>query len=268
MASDNLEYQESIKDDLERFFTSPSKDNLPAILSADKEYDYLDFKSEWHERSQLARHILAFSNSGGGAIIIGVEEVRDESLESSGVDDPLDESDFGNKVEKYLPDSAHDVYSLETFTYGEVYDDGISGLTFQVLFINGAGERAPLVATNAGKNIDEGDIYVRRNTKSSVANYEEVQSLLRKRRESGVEKETAELHEELRQLKTLYNEIDKKKTYSTLSASLAGVLGSMSFESKPNPNYPAQDYEEYISDLIEKKQVRIEKRLDVENITL
>ena len=268
MANDDLEYQESIKDDLERFFTSPSKDNLPAILSADKEYDYLDFKSEWHERSQLARHILAFSNSGGGAIIIGVEEAGDKSLESSGVADPLDESDFGNKVEKYLPDSAHDVYSLETFTYGEVYDDGISGRTFQALFINGAGERAPLVATNAGKNIDEGSIYVRRNTKSSVANYEEVQSLLRRRRESGVEKETAELHEELRQLKTLYNEIDRKKTISSLAA-LAGALNTFPHEeTRPNPHYPNQDYEEYISHLIKEKKVRIEKRLGVENLAL
>ncbi|MFC7323087.1 helix-turn-helix domain-containing protein [Halorubrum rutilum] len=268
MANDDLEYQESIKDDLERFFTSPSKDNLPAILSVDKEYDYLDFKSEWHERSQLARHILAFSNSGGGAIIIGVEEAGDKSLESSGVDDPLDESDFGNKVEKYLPDSAHDVYSLETFSYGEVYDDGISGHTFQALFINGAGELVPLVATNAGKNIDEGSIYVRRNTKSSVANYEEVQSLLRRRRESGVEKETAELHEELRQLKTLYNEIDRKKTISSLAA-LAGALNTFPHEeTRPNPHYPNQDYEEYISHLIKQKKIRIEKRLGIENLAL
>jgi predicted HTH transcriptional regulator len=268
MASDDLEYQESIKDDLENFFTSPSKDNLPAVLKADKEYDYLDFKREWHERSQLARHILAFSNSGGGAIVIGVEESGDESLESSGVSDPLDESDFGNKVEKYLPDSAHDVYSLETFTYGEVYDSAISDRTFQVLFVNGAGERAPLVATNEGKNIEEGDIYVRRNTKSSVANYEEVQSLLRRRREGGIEKETAELHEELRQLKTLYDEVDKKKTVSSLSSLATLLSGGPLGETKPNPNYPSQDYEEYISNLIEKKKVRIERRLGVENINL
>jgi len=268
MAEEDLEYQESIKDDLEEFFTSPSKDNLPNLLRAEKEYDYLDFKSEWHEKSKLARHILAFSNSGGGAIVIGVEEKEDERLESEGVDDPLDESDFGNKVEKYVPDNAHERYALETFTYGDVYDDKISGLTFQVLFIEGAGEQAPLVATNEGKNIDEGAIYVRRNTKSAVANYEEIQSLLRKRRESGIEKETAELHEELRQLKTLYNEIDKTKTYSAFSLNFSGLLDSSMLQTERNPNFPTKDYEEYISHLITKKKRKIERRLGVDNIQL
>jgi predicted HTH transcriptional regulator len=268
MTDDDFSYQDSIKDDLERFFTSPSKEELPSVLSADREYDYLDFKREWHERSQLARHILAFSNSGGGAIVIGVEEGDDNSLESSGIDDPLDESDFGNKVEKYLPDSAYDIYSLKTFEYGDVYDDKISGLIFQVLFIDGAGEKSPLVATNSGSSINEGEIYIRRNTKSSVANYEEVQSLLRERRERGAEKETAELHEELQQLKTLYNEIDKKQTYSAFGASFSNVLNSMLYETKRNPDFPTEDYEEFVSDLIEKKQAKIERRLGVESIAL
>lgn len=268
MAKEEFQYEESIKDELEDFFSSPSKDGLPAILEADKEYNYLDFKSEWYEKSKLARHILAFSNSGGGAMIVGVEET-DDGLQSAGVDDTLDDADFGDKIEKYLPEAAHDKYNLRMFRYGEdVYDDGVSGKDFQVLFIEGADEKAPLVAANEGSNIDEGSIYIRRNTKSVDANYEEIQSLLRNRHEAGVEKETAELHEELRQLKTLYNEIDKKQTYMTGFQGLSNVMGNLQFESKKNPNFPSKDYEEFVAEMIDKKQKRIEQRLGVQNIAL
>ena len=83
-----------------------------------------------------------------------------------------------------------------------------------------------------------------------------------------MEKQTAELHEELRQLKTLYDEIDKKKTTFPL-ASLVSALDTNPFERKTiNPNYPTQDYEEYVSNLIKKKKVRIEERLGVESINM
>lgn len=267
MTGEDFEYQESFKDKLEEFFTSPSKDNLPSILRADKEYDYLDFKSEWHEKSQLARHVLAFSNSGGGAIVIGVKEENNDRLKSEGIDDPLDESDLGNKIEKYVPDNANKLYHLKRFSYDDFYDDKISGLTFQVLFIEGAGEEAPLVAANGGKGIDEGSIYIRRNTKSIVANYEEVQSLIKNQHESRIEKETAELHEELRQLKTLYDEIDKTKARATVAIDFSGVLDSM-LTTERNPNYPTKEYDEYISHLIDKKKRHIERRLAVNNIEL
>lgn len=270
MSENELEYEPSYKDDLEKFFASPAKDNLPAILEVDKEYDHLDFKEKWHEKSQLVRHILAFSNSGSGAIVIGVEDKKDGTLESSGIENPFDEANFGNKIEKYIPDAAYDLYTLETYSYDSgVYDNAVSGLTFQVVFIEGANEQAPLIATNDGSNIDEGDIYIRRNSKSETANYDEVQSLLRKRRENSLEKTTAELHEELRELKTLYDEIDRNITYTLgLQSNMANLASSVPVESKPNPNYPDEDYEEYIAILIKKKRARIEQRLGVRNMQL
>lgn len=268
MASGDFTFQESIKDRLEAFFTSPSKDNLPGILEADKEYDYLDFKGEWYEKSKIARDILAFSNSGGGVIVVGVNETDSGSLTSTGVHDPLDEADLGNRIEKYVPNIANNLYSLETFSYNDVYDEKISDLTFQVLFVNGAGEKVPLVATNSGSNIQEGDIYIRRNTKSEVANYEELQDLLKQRDERGVDKETAELHEELQQLRTLYSEIEKKYTYPTYASSLGSILTKSLYDTKPNPNFPDLDYDEYIAVLIDKKKIRIEKRLGVSGINI
>lgn len=256
-------YESSLKDDLESFFVEPSKDNLPSILRAEKEYDYLDFKKEWHEKSKIARHILAFANSGGGAIIIGVDQLDDGTLETWGMKDIWDEANFGNKIEKYIPNSAQDLYVLETFSYSdEVHDETISDKTFQVLFIDDAAERSPLVSAANGSSIEEGGIYIRRNTKSLTANYDEVQELLSRRLESGLEKSTAELHEELRELKTLYDEIDK--TITTMPNLFSGeILSSLPFESKRNPRYPEEDYEEYV-----RVKTRIERRLGVENINI
>jgi len=266
--ADNFEYQETMKDTLEDFFTSPSKDNFPNIIDGESEYDYLDFKEDWYEKSKLAKDILAFANSGGGAIVVGLEEL-DDSYNPVGLDSPRDESEFGDKVEKYIPDAAHELYVLETLKYGEIYDDEISGLTFQVLLIEGPDEQLPLVSTNGGKNIEEGGgIYVRRNTKSTIGNHEEVQKLLKKRRKSGIEKETAELHEELRQLRILYSEVSKTKPFGSHIQGLKDNLMWMSVGSEPNPNYPLRDYEEYISHLIKKKKKKIKRRLGVDKLNL
>lgn len=268
MANEGFEYQESMKDALEAFFANPTKDSLPAILDADTEYDFLDYKREWHEKSKLSKHMLAFANSGGGAIVIGVDETDEGELISVGVQDQWNRSTFGEKIEKYIPEAAYDCYAFETLPYGDVYDEKIAGKTFQVVLIEGAGEAVPLVATGSGANINEGFIYVRRHASSLVANYEEVQNLISQRFEGGVQQETAELHEELRQLKTLYNEIDKIKTQTKLTAGLFQTIGSAMFETKRNPKFPDLDYEEFVAQTIEKKQIRIERRLNVDSIHL
>ena len=46
------------------------------------------------------------------------------------------------------------------------------------------------------------------------------------------------------------------------------ILSSLPFESKRNPRYPEEDYEEYVRVLIDKKKTRIERRLGVENINI
>lgn len=272
MDNDNFEYKSSHRDKLKEFFKSPTKDNFPQILDHDKEYDALEFKQEWHEKSKLAKHILAFANSGGGAIVYGVEENDDESFDPIGLSDIRDEADFGDKIEKYIPDSAHAVYMLETYPYNDHYNDAITGKTFQVIFVDGANETAPLVSTNGGDSIDEGMMYIRRNTKSTRANHEEIQALLEQRLESGLRKTTAELHEELRELKTLYEEVQKNSISmpvpSTLVTSLAKSFRESGFESERNPNYPKEDYEEFISKLIDKKKKRIEARIGVNEVQL
>lgn len=260
-----FEHQQSIKDDLEDFFTSPSKDKLLSVLSLDKEYDYIDYKEQWPDRSKIARHILGMANAGGGIIVVGVKEHDDGRLESVGMDNPLDEADFGQKVEQYTPEGTDSLYALETFRYNDVYSEAISGKVFQVLFINTAVDVAPLVAARSGSSIEEGEIYTRRNTKTEKADYDEVQAMLQRRQETE-EEATAKLHEELSELKTLYKQIDQTKTKSKFSFS-TNVFSAL-YETEKNPAYPEETFTQFIRNMIAKKKILIEKRLGVENIRL
>lgn len=50
--------------------------------------------------------------------------------------------------------------------------------------------------------------------------------------------------------------------------SMLSAIQSMPVESKPNPNFPDEDYEEYIAGLIAKKKIAIERRIGVSGIEL
>ncbi|MFC5972399.1 helix-turn-helix domain-containing protein [Halomarina salina] len=266
-SDDSFEIEESLKDDLVEFFSEPSKENLPRLLRQDKEYDYLEFKREWPHKSKLAKHILAFSNSGGGIIVVGVDEDDNGTPEPVGVEDSWDEAKFGNKVENFIPDAAREFYALRQYTYSSsIYEDDVAGFTFQVVLIEGADSSGPLVATGSSTHIDEGAIYVRRNSKSENANYDELQSILHRRDENGVEKSTAELHEEMEELKTLYGQISKKKRVIKNNFFIMDMVGFSS--TKKNKNYPSQTYDEYVRELIDKKKIKIERRLGVSGLDI
>lgn len=80
---------------------------------------------------KLAKHILAFSNSGRGVVVYGVKELNNGSLESTGLEEIKDEAQFGSQIETYIPDSAHTLYALETYKYDDVYDNEIADKTFR-----------------------------------------------------------------------------------------------------------------------------------------
>ena len=73
-----------------RFFEQPTREGLRELLKQNfGEQDYLDFKKQWTSLSKIAKHIIAFANSGGGCIVLGVEQTNDE-LEAVGLDSILD----------------------------------------------------------------------------------------------------------------------------------------------------------------------------------
>jgi hypothetical protein len=76
------------------FFAQPTRQKLMAILTQNLgEFDHLDFKADVFVGSKLAKHILAFANSSGGAIVFGIVENEDPSLDPKGLATPKDKSE-------------------------------------------------------------------------------------------------------------------------------------------------------------------------------
>jgi predicted HTH transcriptional regulator len=79
------EISDSLYQPFSDFFSQPSREKLTAILTQNLgEFDHLDFKAEIFVGSNLAKHILAFANSRGGAIVFGIVENDDRSLDPKG----------------------------------------------------------------------------------------------------------------------------------------------------------------------------------------
>jgi predicted HTH transcriptional regulator len=241
------------------------------------EYDDLDFKKEWPESSKLAKHILAFANSGSGIIVIGIEETEEKKLISCGIKSIKDKAIINSQLSKYIPTGIE--YNILDFTYSSSEYGELNGKSFQVMIVEYNPEMIPFVSLKEGKNIKENAIYIRQCTSSVLANYEQLQKLLNNRIATNYNTSSQiELDEHLTQLKLLYNKIKKynyvyvknnknndKKGFAELEQLAKKALESVYGEEKsvPNSNYPNEDYEEFISRMIEKKKVRIESLLDV-----
>jgi len=220
---------------------------------------------KWGSLSKIAKHILAFSNSGGGCIIFGINQLKDGSLEAVGLDNITDKSEVENGVSNFLPQGLE--YQVLDFTYTESEYDNIKGKRFQVLMIEDAPEYIPFISKKDGEGINKDAIYVRKGTSSKKATYEEIQAMINRRLETRYSSTSElELEEHLIQLKVLYKHIDKHH----LQGGIAKVVGDlfnasiMTGQKVPNPTYPKEDFEDFISRVIEVKKNRIERVLDIQ----
>lgn len=84
--------------------------------------------------------------------------------------------------------------------------------------------------------------------------------------------EPLQLDEHLKQLKILYEKIDKEHVYYkngftegmfTFLSSIAGMVSKGEKIVEPNPLYPDESYEEFISRMIVEKKKKIERVLDL-----
>ena len=79
---------------------NPTRENFIDILDNGLgEQDNLDFKVQWIEAQKLAEILLGIANSGGGAIILGVKENEDGTLESIGLSKIEDKEKIHSKCE-------------------------------------------------------------------------------------------------------------------------------------------------------------------------
>lgn len=265
----------SFHESITKFFEEPTREKFRELVQFNTgEYDNLDFKKEWPESSKLAKHVLAFANSGGGIIIMGIEETDEKLLISCGVERIKDKATINSQLEQYLPTGLD--YSIHDFSYSSSDYVELIGKSFQVMIVEYSPKLIPFISTKEGNGIKENSIYIRQGTSSILANYDQLQSVLNKRISTNYNTSSEiELEEHLAQLKILYDKIEKnvyvfdeenEKGIGKFLLQFSKVMSSNLIGERkalPNPNYPPEDYEEFISKMIEKKKARIQSLLEV-----
>lgn len=153
-----------------------SKEKFFEILALNREDNKWDFKQDIKFKPkeqfyELLKDILAFSNSGGGHLLLGVE---DKTHKLIGVTNFIDEADLGQKIYTALG------YTINVeLTYFK-HNDGNREIDLGILYIPNSQKIcvSPKTYTGENKTIIQSDVvYVRRNTSSVIANSEDLQEL-------------------------------------------------------------------------------------------
>lgn len=258
-----------LKEKLAGFFEEPARDKLKDIILSDiGELDCMDFKTDWIELSKMAKHILAIANSGGGCIIIGVEETQDGKLLSNGTKELKDKADIMKGIEKYIPSILR--IEMADFKYNDESFGMINGKIFQVIFIEDNPEHMPYLSMAEGDGIKKDIMYIRRGTNSVAANYEEIQGMINRRVSTEYSSSSEfKLEEHLSQLKILYNNVSKFNTkmetqFENLGIIVTSALYGKRVKSIENYNYPKEDFDKFIGRMIELKKKKIERIIEVQ----
>ena len=262
-------FLKNIKDIMYALLQEPTVENFREFMRTQTgEHNSIDFKEKWIEKDKLAKEILAIANSGGGVIVFGVKENSDNSLESVGLIDLKDKADASKEIRGYI--SSDLKYEIYDFVFETSEYQNLNGKKFQMIAIEDTPQFIPFLARRESGTLKQNMIYIRRGTSCEIANEEELQKILKKRvnyihPNNGV---PLQLDEHLSQLSVLYKNIEKDHTYykNRLFSSIMSSLPNFAKGEKiiePNPWYPDESYEEFVSRMIDKKKKKIERVLDL-----
>jgi hypothetical protein len=143
-----------------------------------------------------------------------------------------------------------------------------------MLVVEDKPEYIPFLSKKESGSLKQNMIYVRRGTSCEVANEEELQAMLNRRMNylHPLNGEPLQLEEHLKQLKILYEKIEKNHVYykDGLSVGMASFIESIEKMNvigekvlEPNPLYPDESYEQFVSRMIVEKKKKIERVLDL-----
>lgn len=258
---------------------NPSRDGFKTFLKEScGELDNIDFKEKWITKGKLAKIMLAMANTGGGVIVLGIQENKDDNYLAVGIDELKDAADVEKEIKKLVPRNLS--YSVLNFIYDDEIYGEYAGKKFQAIIIADAPEQLPFFSIGASDDIEKDCVYVRRGTSSEKASARDFETMIQRKLEN-VFKESNDLSlkEHLEQLQFLYDSIPQKKRVlvkkgkrfvgameglQALSERMTEILGEPDqYEEVPNENYPSEDYEQFLVRMIDKKKLKIEKILDL-----
>lgn len=258
---------------------NPSRDGFKTFLKEScGELDNIDFKEKWITKGKLAKIMLAMANTGGGVIVLGIQENKDDNYLAVGIDELKDAADVEKEIKKLVPRNLS--YSVLNFIYDDEIYGEYAGKKFQAIIIADAPEQLPFFSIGASDDIEKDCVYVRRGTSSEKASSRDFETMIQRKLEN-VFKESNDLSlkEHLEQLQFLYDSIPQKKRIlvkkgnrfvgameglQALSERMTEIFGEPDqYEEVPNENYPSEDYEQFLVRMIDKKKLKIEKILDL-----
>lgn len=172
---------ESVHRNFGYFLKNPTRDALGELLCENfGETNLYDFKAEWQNYPKMAKHILGFSNSGGGGLIIGVSQNKDNTFNNTGLENLIDKSTIDQGIRKYIPDKLK--YEVLDFQYDRTYRrKELAGKKFQVIIIKDMPTRIPFVSSIGNNEIRKGLVYIRRQGSTEPVNYDELQEIINRR---------------------------------------------------------------------------------------
>ena len=268
-----MSYPKQIKDNIYKLLQEPTLERMREFLSSNTgEHNSIDFKQEWIQGDKLAKMMLAIANSEGGIIVFGVVEKDDGSFEYEGLPQIQDKATISNEIKNYISSDLR--YEIYDFSYDASEYEALQGRKYQMMVIEDTPQHIPFMSKKEGANIKTNEIYVRRGTSCEVANHEEITAIINRRINyiHPLTGEPLQLAEHLLQLKVLYEGIDKEKVYykNGITTGFASMISSVLSPlikgeriAEPNPLYPDETYEEFISRLIVAKKNKIERVLDL-----
>jgi predicted HTH transcriptional regulator len=249
-----------VRDQISELIESPDKAKIREHLQNTLgETDNVDYKADFSNYSKLSKHILAIANTGGGLIIIGVDQNKKTGeINPIGLDKFTDKAEIFKGVQNYIPSYLE--FDILDFEYKETEYEKLKGKKIQVLSIKYDEKYIPFISSKSGEGITENKIYIRKGTQSIEPSYGDLQKLINKRIETeSINANTIGLDEHLKQLKILYGQISRY-TYTNAWGDLAiNIHQQFGGVKLINTEYPAEDYDKFIVSLIEIKKEIIRK---------
>lgn len=262
------------KDYLYELFQKPSRESFREYFqNSTGEMNDIDFKAQLEADSKLAKHILGIANYGGGAIVFGVRQESDGGLEYVGVTNIMDKADVTKKLSVFIPSSLN--YDVHEFVFEGSEYEKLHHKNFQMIIISDTPGDLPFFAKKDGEDIKKDDIYYRYGTNTVKADSTQIKKILARMIKTQTSDSKLNLRDHFEQLKFMYTLIEKNKEIVVSSnGGIAAALipfskafeqfyGKREFKTVPNEYYPAESFEEFISNCIQSKKNKIKSVIEI-----
>jgi Putative DNA-binding domain len=255
----NTEKRKGLKEAFAVFFENPSRDSLRKLLiDHTGEHDDLDFKSASITPPILAKHIIAMANKAGGVIVFGVKETENSKFESVGLE-LNDKTPFLRDINAYVPDKLS--YEVIDFNFTETEYTEIKGKSFRVVIVEYTPEYIPFLSKKDGAGIQKNLIYIRKNSSTETAEYNDLQDIFNRRLETSFSSaREISLTQHFKELKEIYSLINRGwwHDYSGFYSPPPDDYDDPSMEFVANPKYPKEDYDDFVVRMLTLKKSVIE----------